>query len=74
MVESSSSLKINKSPGWQFKYLHIASNVEKRIPLTFPCLSIDMFCSVIPIAEARSFDLILRSANKTSNLTIIDMM
>src|SRR5476649_811972 len=37
------------------------------MPLTLPCLSNDRFCSVIPMAAARSLDLTLRRASITSS-------
>jgi hypothetical protein len=45
--------------------------VDKRIPLIFPVLMSDKFCSVIPTNSDSSFDLTLRFASITSRLTII---
>lgn len=42
------------SPGWQSKYLQIASSVEKRIALTLPVLRLDILALVIPTASASS--------------------
>lgn len=68
---SSDASCFNKSPGWQFKCLHIASRVENLMAFAFPVFKFDKFCTVIPTASARSFNFISLSASKTLRFTEI---
>lgn len=67
----SSSTYSNMSPGWQLRYWHIAANVSKRTPFTFPLFSSDKLASVMPIRWASSFELTFLLANMTSKFTTI---
>lgn len=64
----------NRSPGWHCSTSHIFCNVSKRTPRTFPLLSKERFCSVIPTAAARSRERILRRASMMSSVTMIGMV
>ena len=67
----SSGVYSNKSPGWQLRYLQMASSVENRIAFTLPVFRLDMFTFEIPTFSARSFICIFLSASTLSKRIII---
>jgi len=68
------SLYSRTSPGWHWRALQIASNVDSRIAFALPFFKMEILAIVMPTFSASSVTLIFRLASITSMLMMIGML